>query len=798
MLRLIIALSIFALISINAYADTTLLPKAVFLPSYSVAVSDDAIATAFNPAGLAINRGTNAYYFHTFSEKTGGDNAFFISLSGTGFGAEFTNPGPVKFSKYTLSDGTRLFKGMYMGSSYSWFESDRESYDSLSSWDIGLLYRPSNSFSIGLVARNLNRPDFNGVDTDRTYDLALAFRPYTNRLTFSVDTVFREDRSAKDAKFTYAVECEPVDGIKLRGSYDRDGHYGVRIGLGFPLLEVGAYNRFGDDPGSDGGVAYARFSSQQRRTKLRTGRYVLEMEAADLASGQIQDSPLQRAKKDKTVKGVVLKLNASGYSMAKAQEMRDAILDFRTSGKKAICYMELAGNSGYYLAAACDKILLNPAGYLSLNGFRSEVTFYKGILDKIGVEADLYSVGKYKSASEMFTREDMSDAYRESLNSLLDDLSDQMVSGIAEGRDISSDEVWRGIDGGPYTAKEAMNAGLVDDLIYEDQLAEAEEQTFGKGVTKLAAKQYGARQFHKYDWSETPRLAVIYASGTIVPGESMFLAGDMPRLPSLPFPRVMGSETITDAIKKARKDSSIKAIVLRINSGGGSVFASDLIWREVMLAKDEKPVIVSMGGAAASGGYYIATPADVIVAEPGTVTGSIGVIAGKFSLRGIYDKLGIKKEILKKGRNSDIYTSYAGFTDEQREIVNRQIREMYDDFISKVAQGRNMTVEAVEKVAQGRVWTGKQARDNGLVDESGGLQLAASIAKSKMGLKPNESVDIIALPKRVPLWRRLILGDTSFSAEVLGLAPLLEVIGVTERLANERMFFLMPYTIDQK
>jgi len=796
MLRSIIIISISILVSINVCADTNLLPKAVFLPSYSVAVSDDAIATVFNPAGLAIKRGTNAYYFHTFSGKTGGDNAFFISLSSMGFGVEYINPGPLKFTKYTLSDGAKLFNGMYLGTSYSWFNSADDDYDSLSSWDMGLLYRPADSLSIGLVARNLNRPDFNGVDTDRTYDLALALRPYNNRLTFSIDAVFQEDRSARDANITYAVEYEPVDGMTFRGSYGRDSHYDVRIGIGFPQFGVGTYSRFDSDWEHDGGVGYLRFSSQQRRTRLRTGRYVLKMEAAELASGQIQDSPLQRAKKDKTVKGAVLRLGIGGYSIAKTQEMRDAILDFRASGKKVICYMEVVGNSGYYLATACDKILLNPAGYLSLNGLRSEVTFYKGILDKIGVEADLYSVGKYKSASEMFTRESMSHAYRESLNSLLDDLSDQVVSGIAEGRNTSPDQVWKRIDEGPYTAKEAMKAGLVDALIYEDQLEEVAEQAFGKGTTGLAFKYYERRQYHKYDWGETPGLAIIYATGMMLPGKNMLT--ETQASPLLPFPQIMGSETITDAIKKARKDSSIKAIVLRINSGGGSVFASDLIWREAMLAKNEKPLIVSMSGAAASGGYYIAAPADVIVAEPGTVTGSIGVIAGKFSLRGIYDKLGIKKEIFKRGENSDIYSTYDVFTHEQREIVNRQIREMYDDFVGKVAQGRNMTVEAVQKIAQGRVWTGRQAKDNGLVDESGGLQLAVSIAKSKAGLKPDESVDIVALPKRVPLWRRLIFGDTSFSTEVLGSAPLLEVIEITERLANDRMFFLMPYTIDQK
>ena len=791
MLRSAFIFSILILTGINTWADMDLLPDAVLLPSYSAAVSDDAMSTTINPAGLGIKRGTNAYYFHNFSVETGNDNAFFISFSGLGFGMEFVNPVSVKFRKYTLSDGMRLFNGMYLGSSYAWFGSDSDDYDSLSSWDIGLLYRPADSLSIGLVARNLNRPYFGGVDTDRTYDLAFALRPYTNRLTFSVDAVLQEERSVRDAKLTYAMECEPINGLVFRGNYNNDGDFGIRIAVRFPQLEMGAYSGFDDEWNRGGGAAYVRFSNEQYRTKLRTGRYVLEMKAAELARGRMQDSPLQRAKKDKTVDGIVLKLGVGGYSMGKVQEMRDAILDFRASGKKVLCYMELVGNRGYYLASACDSILLNPAGYLSLTGFRSEVTFYRGVLDKLGIEAELYNMGKYKSASEMFTREGMSDPARESLNSLLDDLSGQMVSGIAEGRDMSSDEVWERIDGGPYTAKEAADAGLVDDLIYEDQLAEAQEQTFGENATKLTVNQYAGGKYHKYDWDTDPKLAVIYATGMMAPGRSMFTEGRS----LISIPQIMGSETITRAIRKARKDDSVKAIVLRIDSGGGSVFASDVIWREVVLAKEKKPLIVSMGGAAASGGYYIACPADVIVADPGTITGSIGVIAGKFNLRGIYDRLGIKKEILKRGKNSDIYTSYSGFTDEQREIVNRQIREMYNDFVVKVAQGRNMTEEAVEAIAQGRVWTGKQAKNNGLVDELGGLNLAISIAKSRVGLDPDEKIDIVVLPKRIPLWYRLISGDKLFLAEALNLTPLTNVAEITERLANDKMFYLMPYTI---
>jgi protease-4 len=502
---------------------------------------------------------------------------------------------------------------------------------------------------------------------------------------------------------------------------------------------------------------------------------------------------LQQAKEDKTVDGIMLRLGIGGYSMARLQEMRDAVLDFRASGKKAICYMELAGNKEYYLAAACDKIVLNPAGYLALNGLRSEVTFYKDVLDKLGIEADLYHIGKYKSASEAFTREGMSDAYRESLNSFLDDISDQMVSGIAEGRGISHAEVKKRIDEGPYTAREAKEAALVDELVYADQLKEVAEQEFGKNAIKLSGKEYGNYEYHGYDWFAKPKLAVIYAAGIIAPGKSMF-AEEASSF--LSIPRIMGSETISKAVKKARTDDSIKAIVLRIDSGGGSVFASDVIWREVMLAKDKKPVIVSMGGVAASGGYYIACPADVIVAEPATVTGSIGIIGGKFSLRGFYDKLGIKKEIFKRGKNSDIYTMYAGFTDEQREIVNRQIREMYDDFVRKVAQGRNMAEETVESVAQGRVWTGKQAHDNGLVDELGGLQLAVSIAKVKADLKPDEDVEIVVFPKYIPLWRRFVSKEISFLSKPLNLAALLDAMKAVEGLGNDKIFFLTPYTLD--
>lgn len=753
------------------YVGADLLPKSVLLPSASVAVRDDAMATTTNPAGLGVSKGINAIYFHTLSGETGGDNAFFISTGGAGFGAEFVDQ-KMAFTKYTLSEGIKLSNGIYLGTGYSWFSSKDKNYDSLSSWDIGLLCRPSNSLSFGLVTRNLNHPSFNGVRTDRTYDVSLAIRPYTNRITLSLNSSLQEGKSLKNSDYNLALDLEPIDGMLLRGSYNKDHSFEVSIGIGFSQFGVGTYRRFDENRKGDGGGIYAQLSSETYRSRFQTGKYVLEMDTTDT-------NLLMKAKNDRTIDGIILKSNLGDYGMGVAQEMRDAISDFKSSGKKALCYMEMADNKEYFVASACDKIYLNPAGTLSLYGLRSEVTSYKGLLDKLGIKADLYRIGKYKSASEMLTDESMSDAHRESLNSMLDALNDQMVSGIAESRKVPASKVQEWIDNGPYTPGEAKKADLVDDLIYSDQLDDFTKQVVGKRVDKISSEEYSSRKFYRYDWREKPRVAVIYASGMMLPGRSI-------------TPSIMGSDTIAEAVKKARLDDSIKAIVLRIDSGGGSVFASDLIWREVTLTKGKKPFIVSMGDTAASGGYYIACPADTIVAEPGTITGSIGIITGKFDLHGLYDKLGINKEIIKRGKNSDIYTNYDGFTDEQKEIVERQMQELYQSFVSKVADGRKMKEEAVEAIAQGRVWTGRQAKENGLVDRLGGLQLAMSIAKEKAKIK-DKTPEIIELPMQEPLWRRLALENTSFLNDLRSIIYLMKNENL---LFHDNFYFLMPYALD--
>jgi protease-4 len=771
-----ILLFIFALCK-TIYADT--LPNTVFLPSASVAIRDDSMSTVLNPAGLGVDRGINLSYFHTLSGDVGGDNAFFISGFGTGFGAEIADRGDLNFTKYTLSDGIKLSDSIYFGIGYSWFTSKDKIYDNLSSWDIGFLSRPSNMFSFGLVARNITRSQFGEIGTDRSYDISLALRPKTNRVTLSLNSSLYENHGIKDADFGIALDLEPISGLLLRGSYDRDRNFEISVGMGMPKSELGTYRKFDKEREGIGGGVYAKLSNQWMRSRFPSEKYILEMDTMNIAL-------IQKAKYDSSIKAIMIKPDWGEYSMGSAQEMKDAIGDFRSSGKKALCYMEIAGNKEYYIASSCDKILLNPAGTLAFYGLKSEVTSYKEMLDKLGIEANLYHIGKYKSASEMFTNEGMSDEHRESLNFILDDLHDQMVKSIAKDRDVSDQKVQEWIDKGPYTPSEAKKAGLVDELIYSDKLGESAKEVIGIKTSRITAKEYGKRKYYNYDWTPKPRVAVIYASGFMLPGRSIY------NDEFLSIPSVMGSDTINEAIKKSREDDSVKAIVLRVDTGGGSVFASDLIWREITLTKGKKPIIVSMGDVSASGGYYISAPADVIVANPGTITGSIGVITGKFSLKGLYDRLGIKKETIKKGKNADIYSTYSTFTDEQKEIINRQMQELYNDFVGKVADGRKMNRGAVEAIAQGRTWTGKQAKENGLVDELGGLQLAISIAKEKANLKESETPDILILPEPQPLWQRFAIGNVPLLNELKSLSDLAKIRKLVSR---DVFFYLTPYAL---
>ncbi|HEY6553475.1 MAG TPA: signal peptide peptidase SppA [Vicinamibacteria bacterium] len=450
---------------------------------------------------------------------------------------------------------------------------------------------------------------------------------------------------------------------------------------------------------------------------------------------------LDRGAGDSRIKAAVLRVSSlSDSGFGKVQELRDAIGRFRKSGKPAYAHLEFAGNREYYLATACSKIYAVPTAILDVSGLAAEVTFFKGTLDKVGIEAQFEGVGKYKNAPNQFTETGFTGPHREQTEALLDSLFGQYVGAIAASRDKTEAQVRALVDDGPYDGKRALAAGLVDELVYEDELGDrlgaAERVTAGRYVK-------GSRGF---GLDGRPKLALIYAVGTIVSGESQSgFGGDF-----------AGSDTVARAIRQARKDSSVRAIVLRIDSPGGSGTASDVMWREVTLARKVKPVIMSMGDMAASGGYYLAMGGDAIVAQPGTITGSIGVFGGKLSVRGLYDKLGLSKEIVTRGKNSALFSSYRAWSDEERQSFRALMTSFYEEFVQKAASGRGKTYEEIHAVAQGRVWTGAEALEVGLVDRLGGLDVAVTLAKERAKIGADQEVSLVVLPERKSLFETLL------------------------------------------
>jgi protease IV len=451
---------------------------------------------------------------------------------------------------------------------------------------------------------------------------------------------------------------------------------------------------------------------------------------------------LERAAEDPRVSAVVLRVSIlpdSGW--ATVQELRDAVGRFRRSGKPAYAHLEFCGNKEYYLASACDKVYAIPSALLQVTGLRSEVSFFKGTLDKIGVQAQFEGVGKYKNAPNQFTERGFTEPHREQMEALLDSLYGQFVTALAQGRRRTPEQVQDLIDGGPYDGPTALQAGLVDELLYQDQL-----EARLKDANRLTPGRYvkGGRGLRL---DGRPKIALVYVVGDIIPGRSQTspLGGGF-----------AGSDTVAEALKEAREDGSIRAIVLRVDSPGGSGTASEVIWREVALARQKKPVVVSMGDVAASGGYYVAMGSDAIVAQPGTITGSIGVFGGKFSLHGLYEKVGIDKEILTRGRHADLFSAYRPWDDEERGRIRELMVAFYKDFVSKVAQGRRKSYEDIDALAQGRVWTGAEAQRNGLVDRLGGFALALDLAKEKAKIGKGEEVRLVILPERKSLLEQLL------------------------------------------
>ncbi|PYS97981.1 MAG: signal peptide peptidase SppA [Acidobacteria bacterium] len=517
---------------------------------------------------------------------------------------------------------------------------------------------------------------------------------------------------------------------------------------------------------------------------------------------------LRKAKIDNRVQAVMLDINFPGIGWGKADELRDAIKDFKLSGKPVYAFMQLGMNKEYYIATAADKIFLPPSGDLYINGFAAEAMFYKGSLDKLGIEADVIQIGpKYKNAPDQYTKKEMGEGQREVINAVLDEYYARFTGGISESRNKSVDDVKGIIDGAPYNANQAKELGLIDNAIYKEQVYDDLKNRLGyKSDDKLRTIRGGEYRDIPSDsvgLNKGEKVALIFASGAINVG----------RTNNGPFGGSMvGSDTVVAAVNDAANDDSIKAIVLRVDSPGGSALASDLMWYALENAKAKKPVVVSMSDVAASGGYYISCNANKIVAEPSTITGSIGVFLGKPVVKGLYDWLGVSNEYVMKGKNAGIFRETVKWTPEERAKMEEGAHNIYfNNFVPKVAKGRNKTNEDVNAIAQGRVWTGTQAKANGLIDEFGGLEKAIEIAKELAKLPADKDVRRVVLPAPRPFFET-IFGDneeTQTSAEVKAQEALAASLpedvrrmfryaSLFDQMKNGQAMLMMPFELEIK
>jgi len=483
---------------------------------------------------------------------------------------------------------------------------------------------------------------------------------------------------------------------------------------------------------------------------LRVGGDLSELAPADVVGllrgaktptvRSIVDS-LHQAKGDSRIRAVLVK--PTGFTSpywGKVQEVRDAMLDFKKSGKPLYAYLEYGGDREYYLATAADKVYLMPSTSLDLVGVATYELFLKGTFDKIGAIPDFHRIGDYKTAVNTFTQTGYTPAHKEMDEALNRDLFNQIVDGIAVGRKKDEPEIRQLIDQGPFLPEEALRAGLVDDVQYEDQV---NSKLQGEGESRqIDGDDYVRAGGTSFGLGRGPRLAIIYAAGTITGGKSGYDPVNG---------AVIGSETLIEYIREARRDRSVRGIVLRIDSPGGSATASDAVWRELMIARNERkdrPIVASMSDLAASGGYYIALPAELIVAQPSTLTGSIGIFGGKIVTGGVYEKLGARIGSTSIGKHAEIESPVRRYTPEEVQKIDEQLAAFYDQFVEKVATSRNSTPEKIDAIAQGRVWTGQQAKERGLVDALGGLDRAIELTKERAKIPANSDVELVVYPPR--------------------------------------------------
>lgn len=772
----------------SGYAQTKVQPPPGVARVWgSVADNDRPTALHLNPAGLAFQPAWGLHYLHTdignpLEIGRGEGDALFVSFKpfsfwGLGTGIQVLYPEPTldknapslgTHVRFTLGSAFRVGTWLSLGLNFHALFGEGRDIQSLVLFDLGLILRPWSFLSLGVMARNLNAPawgDAPGI-IPRTWDLGISLRPLGHdRWVISAD--FRLPEPGQMFQFSYRMEGEPVPGWIL----------GVRVSHDLPLQNVGVeaflgfrFGSFGFDaigaadiptstnPARWGGWTASLWYSARpyRSLVIPPGRMPLLDIAGSLPERTHnfpfgKPSPLffqlllaiEKARQDPSVRGLLLRIGPLRAGLAKIQELREALLRFKKSGKTIVVYLNSAQTKAYYLASLAHKIVLNPAGSIWLQGLSSQHFFFAPLLQKLGIRPLFVKYGKYKTGPNQFTESTMTPAHQEASRQLLDDFFAQLTQGLAESRKVSEQQVQQWLKHGLFTAEQARQSGLIDGIFHWDELWPHLSQSYQNQL--WLDPGYFQRQQAPTRWKPLhDAIAIIHVDGAIVSGTNL----DDP----LFGVHLSGASTIIRSLIQARYNTNIRAVVLRIDSPGGEVMASDLIWRYVDLLRQVKPVIVSMGSVAASGGYYIAAPAHRILASKATVTGSIGIYAGKFDFSGLLHKIGVKVQTQGRGPMADLFSAFSSWTPQQHKQFQAHIHAGYLDFLQKVATGRRQKLATIRQVAAGRVWSGIRAKSLGLIDQWGGLWDALQVARTLAGISAQAPVRYVSWPDQ-SFWR---------------------------------------------
>ncbi len=765
------------------------------LPAFGrdVVTVDDSLALRVNPANLGLLPGAELRWrglFLTDEALVPWDgNAASLGIAlpwGLGFGAEldFVSPSPDAgaFARentdwLSLGLGFAPLDALTMG--FSWQRSFSASSlgNGFSAFTLGVTARPWDVLGVSIVAEDLgNARSDAGTRLEALYHFAAALRPMGTRVVELAGDARLDGRTGSWSpegtlilglpfgRLWASAAWEPTPEVGPERHWVLTG--GASLDVSFP---AGSFEAEGGvlsgDLSSPDTLAGGYASAAVRGFRASSGFDThfarrLRVEGTPDAGGHIALLRELWALADEPgLEAVVLELRARpARSLAGVEELRDAVGHLRARGKPVACHLEDADGASLYLCAAADRIWMNPAGGLRFAGLSSRYLYFKGLLDKVGVKAEFIRIGPHKSAPESFTRTGPTEVSNRDHIELLYQAETGLTEGVAEGRHLSVAATRERIAAGPYIASEALAAGLVDGLAFDDEEEDRLAELLGHGVSlidaplaPLAPERAGRGR----------SLALVEVAGDMVDGRSR----------TIPFLDLdlAGSYTLAETLRSVRADANVGAVVLRVDSPGGSAMAADVIWREVELTTRVKPVVVSMGSMAASGGYYIAAPATRIFANPLTLTGSIGIFYGKADIQGLLGKLGVNAVVYNSAPRADAESIFRPFTDNERQALSRKVEQFYDMFLSRVSAGRRLSKAEVHAVAEGRVWTGAQAARHGLVDELGGLRQALAAARV-LGHLP-ESAPIVELPVVETSLAARLLGVKGLHADALAALP---------------------------